>query len=1242
MLEGLRRDFQSLLSAYNEARSPEEKLARLAELKQLFLQKSTSVPGSLSVLREVYPAILELQRDVTEARLTIPKFVEQACRMNLGAFLPQGLDAFTFMFDNELPVIRHRVAQSSLSLFWLVVQYFTTCKEEERPTWTAWNKLVNKIISSGDTATETLQKVSIKLAETLFLAYSSPGAEFRQQEPFNLLDLADAHPFMNAAQMEETGRNALERLCAYAEKSNLFKSLPPFSALACLDAYGLISRLRPAHMSRMLALLKDVAFQRTHLSPSLSAAQRRSVMLTVRGNLMSLLKLPHGRDESVLDSIVSALHELAGGPAAMFYLQALDRPRRAARNSEAPPASHKRPRPDSEISSEPRFVRSVEEAQRLTQRLQVLGLPQVVQLVMANMENLPPLISAATSTGGASAEPATASRDPRKKARVDPRQRRPSKETVADPRSAHKAHVQQQARPEVTSGDDGARASPGVALGASVQPQQPMQAALPTGGMLGPGGQFSLQAPSDVQVQNGASAEGGKIQQTTEPGPHHAGASALGAATPTGIQPDMFAPTLAQTAELLSRALGGSLGAALPTVARFDFQSAAALGATASAEAQEPPQVAATEVPTAASVRATTGPPPEPLQVEMNGSSLDATKTVVSDTVQSEPVPSSGVHVSESTLKPAGAAVAPAPQALQPPFKAAHLDPVQTCRIRMKVTRRILLQEKAAENSGAVDLRVRLLGKMLASTRGEADAEPRDSETAKSIENEKAALRQSCIDFICEDLSGRLELASQWLYAEAASSLFFEDRSQSKSEGADVAPADEEKNTYDDLLLVFMRHALEKEDEGKEVLSRLLVESPLLSRHIFRELKRLSEDPSSSLVGLGLLSDIVIERTGENRRTALEELLTYATCDDHVLRGPSIRLVTNKLLELKTAEGEIEDFALKRVEESVRETDSMATEEAQPNISHELTQQLQLFLALCVNKPQLITQLAEIFEHAAVKHQDVILDSVEDIAKQIGADSEPLLELVRGDVAPGADRLALKLLKALTADQKPPEALIEAAKSRFLSKKKSRFILPVVKYLDKQAIVQLLPELLKYPADEVFGAVLDQATTTNPPIIQPRELLYDLHTINADGSHVEDAMKQCFERRRIFTQEVLATVLQRMVEMTPLPALFMKSVIETARLHPELQRFISQSILGRLIGREIWTNRTHWGAFIRAFEETMPKSTSMLLRLPPGQLQEALAESKVLRDNVQRYADESKREGRTAVPSWLVSIIAEQ
>lgn len=97
---------------------------------------------------------------------------------------------------------------------------------------------------------------------------------------------------------------------------------------------------------------------------------------------------------------------------------------------------------------------------------------------------------------------------------------------------------------------------------------------------------------------------------------------------------------------------------------------------------------------------------------------------------------------------------------------APRIGVEQGRRLRDLMAERILRKEHEAEESGAIDLRLMLLGRMLASSL--ADPSGKEREMVGMVEKSQMGLRSKCVQFICEDLHRRIDLANQWLHAEAA------------------------------------------------------------------------------------------------------------------------------------------------------------------------------------------------------------------------------------------------------------------------------------------------------------------------------------------------------------------------------------------------------------------------------------------------------------------------------------------
>jgi len=60
----------------------------------------------------------------------------------------------------------------------------------------------------------------------------------------------------------------------------------------------------------------------------------------------------------------------------------------------------------------------------------------------------------------------------------------------------------------------------------------------------------------------------------------------------------------------------------------------------------------------------------------------------------------------------------------------------------------------------------------------------------------------------------------------------------------------------------------------------------------------------------------------------------------------------------------------------------------------------------------------------------------------------------------------------------------------------------------------------------------------------------------------------CFAEKQAYTQEVLAVVMQHLMEQNPLPTLLMRTVIQSLSLYPRLIGFV-MNILQRLIMKQV-------------------------------------------------------------------------
>jgi hypothetical protein len=111
------------------------------------------------------------------------------------------------------------------------------------------------------------------------------------------------------------------------------------------------------------------------------------------------------------------------------------------------------------------------------------------------------------------------------------------------------------------------------------------------------------------------------------------------------------------------------------------------------------------------------------------------------------------------------------------------------------------------------------------------------------------------------------------------------------------------------------------------------------------------------------------------------------------------------------------------------------------------------------------------------------------------------------------------------------------------------------------------------------------------------------------------ATSLCFAEKSVFTQEILAIVMQNLMDINPLPTLLMRTVIQSLTTFPRLIAFI-MNILQRLILKKVWHQKKQWEGFIKCCQKTKPNSFQVLLQLPPEQLEDVLFQCPEMRKSL--------------------------
>ncbi|GFY96043.1 hypothetical protein Acr_11g0003490 [Actinidia rufa] len=438
---------------------------------------------------------------------------------------------------------------------------------------------------------------------------------------------------------------------------------------------------------------------------------------------------------------------------------------------------------------------------------------------------------------------------------------------------------------------------------------------------------------------------------------------------------------------------------------------------------------------------------------------------------------------------------------------------------------------------------------------------------------------------------------------------------------------------YEKFLLGVVRSLLDALPATDKSFSRLLGEVPFLPDSAFKLLDNLcysdyhhgkdGRDGDRVTQGLGAVWSLILGRP-QNRKACLDIALKCAVHSQDDIRAKAIRLVANKLYVLNYISEDIERFAenmlLSAVDQRVSdievsqcepseqrtvgergnqetsisgsqisepgtsENDSMKGAQSETSVSSAEAQRLiSLFFALCTKKPSLLQLVFDNYARAPKPVKQAIHRHVPILMRALGSAYSELLCII-SDPPQGSENLLTQVLQILSEGSMPSADLIATVKHLYQTKLKDATILiPMLSSLSKNEVLPIFPRLVELP--------LDKFQTALAHILQ-----------------ITDACSACFEQRTVFTQQVLAKALNQMVDQTPLPLLFMRTVIQAIDAFPSLVDFVME-ILSKLVSKQ----------------------------LPPPQLESTLNKYANLRGPLAAYA--SQPSIRTSLPRSMLVLL---
>ncbi|XP_015610116.1 symplekin [Cephus cinctus] len=551
-------------------------------------------------------------------------------------------------------------------------------------------------------------------------------------------------------------------------------------------------------------------------------------------------------------------------------------------------------------------------------------------------------------------------------------------------------------------------------------------------------------------------------------------------------------------------------------------------------------------------------------------------------------------------------------------------------KMLLMAVNRILQAEKIAVHGGVAPVRSKILTTLAATF--------------------NPYIKEAVLRYITDDMRTRLELALGWLYEEYALLQGFQRRTTLCTK-----PHEAPHQAYNFLLctLVSAIDLIQGKDRDT-LLSRLYLEAPLITEDAVEALKMVSSDETRGLAPLQLLKEMVIRRPTK-QLVFLNVLLCHTGHENCTIREAAIQSVVelynrpelNKLIE----EYAVLYLGFLRLQSPPEIVFGQDRGRPQPeDLWSESTTRtcLGLYLALLTEHQDLIHELARVYTSMGADVKRMVLRLVEGPVRSLGMGSPQLLALVE-NCPKGAETLVTRIIHILTEKSAPSAELVARVRELYQTRVSDvRFLIPVLNGLTKKEVIAALPKLIKLNpivVKEVFNRLLgthnnDSGVPHTSPIT-PAELLIALHTIDPNKAELKTVIKAtslCFAEKQAYTQEIVAVVMQHLMELTPLPTLLMRTVIQSLALYPRLSGFV-MNILQRLILKQVWKQPKVWEGFVKCCERTQPQSFAVILQLPPTQLSEALKMAPGLKAPLLAHVESFAENQKAHIPQSIMDVI---
>ncbi|EPQ56463.1 hypothetical protein GLOTRDRAFT_59735 [Gloeophyllum trabeum ATCC 11539] len=542
-------------------------------------------------------------------------------------------------------------------------------------------------------------------------------------------------------------------------------------------------------------------------------------------------------------------------------------------------------------------------------------------------------------------------------------------------------------------------------------------------------------------------------------------------------------------------------------------------------------------------------------------------------------------------------------------------------------------------------------------------------------------LRQRLCDYIMANFSARVRLATTWMNEE-----WYNDRIRS-ADDPDWRP------NYDiwlsQILAAYQTHM----DARDRTFTRFLLDLPSIPPDVLEMLRELCLDSERMTVGFTTLREFVLQRP-TLRYEAINVLLELTTHSEKLIRGAAINTVKRWVPDVQPMGDMVRAFALhilrrlqsrapkeKQADEDIAmngegenmedgqlpaedlvQTPYLPEELDSPVQRAQVLQHVELLFALSVKSPDLLDEIFTAYGQMERPVQETVQELITPLIRSLGSSHGKLLTLLR-TFPSGAESLALRVLTIFTEHGRPSPQLVALVKGLITERDlNAKFLIPIIAEMDKADIVRHLPRIVsilngnteeKNLVRSVFSAIVTTppetfgTVTSNLPrvrqseLLTPAELMVLLHSAEKEiGLKAAiEAIGICFSMTDVFRSEILAVVMQQIVDQPVLPTLFLRTVIQAVTTYKSLVGFVSTTLLSRLITKKIWTNPPLWEGFIRCAKIIAPSSFGALLQLPKDQLRDLVEKQPSLKAGLRDYV--MKKAGNKAQKAGYLDFLGD-